>query len=278
MISKYLTFVEINRAMKRYAKLLIPIVLVMLVVLMASFGGSNLKNSNGAPAGYSNSPADGQNCSHCMGGSAAAVTGWITSNIPATGYEISTTYTITVKATGTGKKGFEVSPQDLSGNLIGTLSAGTGNKLVGSGKYVTHSAALSSNPATWNFQWTSPSTPVGPITFYGSMAVTQSATKTTTMTVGYSTVGLAEKKQPEISVYPNPAKDKITVSLPLLQEGPVQVDLLNSVGNLVRNLSDEPSASGEYQRSFSIDQPAGIYFLKLNTGGRDYLRKLIIVK
>ena len=263
--------------MKKLNYLLIPVGSLLFVILMASFGGSTLKSSNGAPAGYTNSPADGMNCSHCMGGSAVPVTGWITSDVPATGYVPGTTYTITVTATGTGKKGFEVSPQDLAGNLIGSLTAGSGSKLVGSNKYITHTATKSGNPSTWTFQWTPPPGGAGPVTFYGSIIVSMLNTKTTTLIVDQTTVGLAEKGQPILNIFPNPVRDRVTVAFSIGSPGIVSLDLLNDRSEHVANLMQESCSAGQHQKSFPIGQPAGLYFLKINDGGTESFKKLIIL-
>jgi hypothetical protein len=263
--------------MKKYFIILFPVGAILFVILMASFDGSDLKSSGGSPAGYTNSPGDGQNCSHCMGGTATPVTGWITSNIPGTGYVHGSTYTITVTATGSGDKGFQVSPQDIAGNLMGTLIAGTGNKLVGSNKYVTHNAAQTGDNVTWNFQWTAPSPGAGNVTFYGSIAVGKLNTKTTTLTVSQSTVGIGERKQPVISVFPNPAHHSFTVTIPVQEPGSVKLDLLNTNGGVVLNLFQEPVGAGEFVRTFSVDIPAGIYLLRSVNGEKNLINKLIII-
>ncbi|OFY17098.1 MAG: hypothetical protein A2X11_01880 [Bacteroidetes bacterium GWE2_42_24] len=126
----------------------------------------------GAPAGYTGSPGDGNNCTSCHGGTATTSPGWITSDIPGSGYIPGVTYQITAtnSLAGNGKKyGFEVSPQNTSGTLLGTLTAGTGTQLVGNGKYVTHSlATLVTN--SWTFSWTAPVAGTGNVTFYGAFA------------------------------------------------------------------------------------------------------------
>ncbi|MBU3675748.1 MAG: hypothetical protein FGM54_00995, partial [Chitinophagaceae bacterium] len=82
------------------------------------------------------------------------------------GYVPGTNYTITVSiAGGTARKGFQVSPQNASGVLMGTLTAGTGNRVVSS-KYVTHTSAKTSNPGTWTFTWTAPATGANPVVFF----------------------------------------------------------------------------------------------------------------
>jgi len=262
--------------MKKATYFLIACTSFLFTILMAGFGGDNLKNSSGAPAGNTNSPGDGQNCTHCMGGSAAAVTGWITSDVPASGYLPGSTYTITVTATGTGKKGFEVSPQDLTGNLVGTLIAGTGSKLVGSNKYVTHNAAKTSNPSTWTFQWTAPAGGAGSVTFYGSIAVTQTVTKTTTLTISQSTVGYAEQDETKLTLFPNPAHDMITLSTLVDTPGVLSIELVNLQGRTVATLMKESCEAGTFKRSFPITQPVGYYFLHLNTGNVHLVKRLIV--
>ena len=139
---------------------------------------------SGSPAGYTGSPGDGGHCVSCHGGSAATVTGWITSNIPATGYIPGSVYTLTVTVSGSGKKGFEVSPQNVTGTQLGVLAAGTGNHLTGGTKYVTQSSAGStSSTVTWSFNWTAPVAGTGMVTFYGACVVGKPNIKLTTLVV-----------------------------------------------------------------------------------------------
>jgi hypothetical protein len=262
--------------MKTHLSLLVTAGLILFVFLLAGFGGDDLKHSSGADPGYTNSPGDGKNCTHCMGGTALPVTDWITSDVPGTGYIPGNTYTITVTATGTGNKGFEVSPQDLTGNLIGTLTAGIGNQLVGSGKYVTHTHASSANPKTWTFQWTAPSAGAGDVTFYGSVAVGKLNTKTTTMTVSQSTVGISENAQPGFILFPNPAHQQINVSFSLETPSKIRLDLLSVNGERIINLVEESFPAGHISRTFTINQPAGFYFLRMNSGENTQLGKVIL--
>ena len=144
---------------------------------------------SGAPAGYTGSPGDGQHCVSCHNGSAATVSGWITSNIPAAGYTAGTVYNITVTVSGTGKKGFEVSPQNASGAQLGVLAAGTSSHLVGGTKYVTQSSAGStSSTVSWMFTWTAPVAGTGTVTFYGAFTVAKANTKLSTTVVNENTV------------------------------------------------------------------------------------------
>jgi hypothetical protein len=139
------------------------------VVLFTS--GYTLMTPTGAPAAKTGSPGDGSNCTECHGGTATTTAGQITSNIPASGYVPGTTYQITATnpLTGSGKMGFEVSPQNAAGTQLGTLVAGAGSKLVGGTKYVTHSNA-NTTTNTWTFSWVAPVAGTGQVTFYGAFA------------------------------------------------------------------------------------------------------------
>ena len=162
--------------------------LLALVVLSISISALNtaISNPTGAPAGKTGSPGDGgATCqgSGCHSGTPTVVAGIITSNVPSNGYTPGTTYTITVTTTGSGNKGLEVSPQDLSGNLLGTMIAGTGTKLLGGGKYLTHTTPKTGSSATWTFQWKAPAAGTGDVTFYGAFAITDKATKKSTLLI-----------------------------------------------------------------------------------------------
>ncbi len=138
----------------------------------------------GSPAGYTGSPGDGVHCTSCHGGSASTVNGWLTSTIPASGYVAGTVYTITATVSGTGKKGFEVSPQNASGAQLGILAAGTNNHLIGGTKYVTqNSSGSSSATVIYNFTWTAPAAGTGAVTFYGAFTVGKTTTKLSTLAV-----------------------------------------------------------------------------------------------
>ncbi len=172
---------------KQSVRFLTRMICTVLIGLAVSAGA--YAYPSGAPAGYTGSPGDGMNCVNCHGGSSAAVTGWITSNIPSQGYTAGTVYTITVTVSGSGKKGFEVSPQNGSGTQLGVLAAGTGSHLTGGTKYVTQSSAGStSSTVTWSFTWTAPTAGTGMVTFYGAFCVGKSNTKLSTLVVNENSV------------------------------------------------------------------------------------------
>ena len=93
-------------------------ILRQLVILIIGIISSNVNAyPSGSPGGYSSAPAEGKNCTYCHHGSASTVNNILSSNVPAEGYTPGVSYTITISLAGSGKKGYEVSPQNGSGAL-----------------------------------------------------------------------------------------------------------------------------------------------------------------
>jgi hypothetical protein len=263
--------------MKKYYSLLFPAFLAAVLVVLSGFGGGDLKSSGGAPPGYTNSPFDNKNCSHCMGGTATPVSGWITSTIPSSGYVLGQTYNIIVSGTGTSKKGFQLSPQDPSGALIGVLTPVGNTKLVGFGKYITHTTPSQANPTIWTFQWTAPSLETGDVVFYASIALGKTDTRVTTYTVSQSSVGIGEKGIRITKVGPNPAHDRLTLSFILPVEATCSADLLSLSGKSFPVLVPETLPSGSWTKQLSISVPAGLYILRLHAGGTQLTEKIVVI-
>ena len=118
-------------------------------------------NSTGAPAGRTGSPGDnGNTCATagCHGATPTAGSNLFLVGVPSGGYNPGQTYLVQVNFSGTGNKGFQISPQNQTGTLLGelintTTSGNQGTQTVGSGKYITHRLAQSTASASWTFQW-----------------------------------------------------------------------------------------------------------------------------
>jgi hypothetical protein len=263
--------------MKRSAFLLLPAAMVAL--LLSSYSGKDSKYPGGAPAGYTGSPSDNQNCTACHNGSASTVQNWITSDVGPEGYVPGQTYTITVTVTGSGTKGFEVSPQNQAGDLLGTLVAGTGSKLVGSGKYVTHTSSSNANPKVWTFQWTAPDAGTGPVTMYGAFALNKSATKLSTLAIAENTTtSVPEAVVPGgIKVFPNPAIDLMHVGFNLESASDVTISLVNISTGIKQLLKREKMSPGAHDLSLDCSTVAnGSYILLMDSGTGKSQTKVII--
>jgi len=262
--------------MKLNAILSLP--LVGLILIIYGFGG-NAKWPGGSPGGYTGSPGDGKDCTHCHGGTATQVTGWITSDIPAEGYIPGETYTINISVTGAGDKGFEVSPQNLQGDLLGTLIDGPGIHLVAGNTAVTQDDATSANPATWQFEWTAPDAGTGGVTFYGAFTVNKPVTKLSTYTAQENTgVKLVEHERFTTRIYPNPASEYIHIHYWAEDAGTLAIDLISLQGTKNRIIEESIVAGGlsifDYTLPSGLD--AGLYILQISTATGSENFKLIV--
>jgi len=248
-----------------------------LTLLLSSYSGDS-KYGGGSPGGYTGSPGDAKTCVQCHGGTASAVTGWITSNVPSGGYIPGTTYTMTVTITGTGKKGFEVSPQTPSGALVGTLTAGSGTHLVNANKAVTQSSSSTANPYTKTFTWTAPVAGTGDVTFYGAFTLNKPVTKLCTLVIPENTTGIDETEYDHFLVSPNPISDHVQVNFFMSAKGIMEIRLIDISGrNGVYLLNDELPA-GTYHQSLQIPSglKKGVYILIFQQDTKRHQEKVII--
>jgi len=264
-------------------KITITLAIAVVAIIVFSLSGKfAFSYDGGAPSAHANDPASGSaNCTSCHGGTAATVTGWITSNIPAAGYTPGTTYTITTPSTGTGgNKGFEISPQSASGAYLGTLIAGTGTGLTGSNHYIRSTGSgITTNPMTWTFTWTAPATGLGPVGFYGAYAIGTGTTKITSYIVSENTSGITEASvKTGFSIYPNPVVDNMNISYTLSASSKVAINLYSLDGKKVAELSNKEQTSGTFTEKINIKDLnlKGIYLVELKTGDKTTLQKVVI--
>lgn len=151
-----------------------------IVIAASSITFNSFSYTAGSPEACTGSPGDKGTCAkpECHKGTASAKAGLITSTVPASGYVAGQVYTITAKVSGaaTAKKfGFQVSPQNASGKLLGTLAVvnATETKLTNKGKYICHKEPGTDGKGskTWTFKWTAPAAGSGKVTFYGCFLI-----------------------------------------------------------------------------------------------------------
>ena len=272
--------------MKKRTKVSISIFsLAIISIFISEYTSPAHGNSNGSPAGRTGSLGDGSNCTSCHSGSASTQAGLITSNIPIEGYTPGQTYTITGTITTTGKTkfGFEISPQNTSGNLKGTLilTNTTATQLVGSGKYITHKTAGCSFPsgtATWSFDWTAPVSGSGDLTFYGAFNSSNNngsssgdAISLSSLAVSEAPTGIADinSNSNQVLIYPNPVSDKLFISTGLAGPQNMTVGIIDVAGKLVKEIE---SSNGFIDFN---DILKGYYVLKINTPNGVFIKKVV---
>lgn len=253
----------------------ISIMSVITIIVLSAFSGTT-KYPSGAPVGYTGSPSDGQNCSNCHNGTAVNATGFITSNIPVTGYIPGTTYTITCAFTGSGKKGFEISPQSISGAALGTLIAGSGTQIL-QNKYITHTSANNTSSASWSFQWVAPPLTTGTVTFYGACVISKPNTKLTTLVVQENNLGINNLININLCVFPNPLNEILNINYQLNVNSSVEINLFSMEGKKIETLMQNEQNQGNYSQSFDISHyQSGIYLLEFLQKNQKTLKKIII--
>jgi hypothetical protein len=262
--------------MKKAFLFILP--LLTSAILLSSYSGNNLRYPGGAPAGYTGSPGDGKDCTDCHGGSSTPVTGWITSDVGPEGYIPGTTYNITLTVSGSGDKGFEVSPQDDAGNFYGTLIAGSGSKLVGNNHYITQTSSSSSNPKVWNFQWVAPEAGSGMVTMYGAFALNKSVTRTSTLAIPENTsVFISEEEIPGVEIFPVPADQhtRITFDLTGGQHGKLVV--YDTGGKEAALVAQGFFDSGSHQYTAKTgSMKNGVYFIRFEGEKLNFTRKVLV--
>lgn len=260
------------------------VLLLVVALLIGGFSGQQgLKYPTGAPAGYTGSPGDGKNCTSCHGGTATNTSGIITTDIPPTGYVAGYTYNITVTVTGTGKKGFQLSPQKPTGEQVGTLLPGTASQVLSGGKYITHTQASTASTATWNFQWQAPSQPgTGPVTFYLAHVRNKPNVFLSNLTVEENYhVGQPEASQGEgLRVWPNPVNGVFNVSFFASEDSEANLSLIPvNGGNTLPLFSGRANLGLNYWQLNRPEQASpGLYLLRIQLASCTLMTKILIQK
>ena len=132
--------------------------------------------SAGAPVSRTGSPGDGMTCmDQCHGANPGTPNGneAITLiGLPIEGYVPGQVYNLTLAATGSSNDifGFEISPQDWTGEMRGSWITGGSNLVqILNTKWMTHTFAGNSGSGgarSWDFQWEAPSLGTGDVNFY----------------------------------------------------------------------------------------------------------------
>jgi hypothetical protein len=231
-------------------------------------------------------------------------THWISSNVPASGYIPGTTYTVTCKAVSTvsgqnSNFGFECTPENKSGKLLGTLanivtSGAHSTQIISSSpsKWVTHTSGSyqATDSTTWSFQWTAPNPAVGAVEFYATFNCGSGDSRTTAQIYRDSihidqdsTAGIDQLTAfiDEVKVYPNPVNDKLTVTYVLKAEATISINIIAMDGKKVCSLlSNCKQGAGGQNGTYSVNAnlKQGTYLLEIREDeGAIYQKILVIV-
>ena len=91
-------------------------------------------------------------------------------------------------------------------------------------------------------------------------------------TINFSHVSIDEIESEDISIYPNPADNKINIELHDEQIESAQIEIIDTIGRSI--YINNTSSNNEISIDVS-NLSKGIYFIKLNTEDRQYIQKFI---
>ncbi|RMF61393.1 MAG: T9SS C-terminal target domain-containing protein [Calditrichaeota bacterium] len=79
--------------------------------------------------------------------------------------------------------------------------------------------------------------------------------------------------------YPNPFNPETTIRYRLLQKSPVQLSIINTLGQTVAVLVDSTQTPGNYRVNWNASHvPSGLYFCRLSTRGNTQVIKMLLIK
>ena len=136
----------------------------------------------------------------------------------------------------------------------------------------------------WEFGDSESSVEISPTHIYqsdGIYSVKLTATNScgnsnSTKTLDIMTVSTNEISiESEISIFPNPAKDRFTLKIEGEYFGEYQISLINSIGQIIRQGKEIKSSNiVEYQIGIT-DLPSGTYFVQINSEKENHMKKII---
>jgi hypothetical protein len=278
-------------------KVTLAVFFISLFLITGNIFYKSNSNASGAPAGYTGSPGDGgSDCTACHSGtSVTGPTGMIDSDIQFSGYIPDSTYTISayISESGVNKFGFEISPQDANGNLMGTMTVtnSTETKLISNNKYITHTSSGNTgtnNSKSWSFTWTAPSANSGDVTFYGAFnAANDNGTTAGDKIYTYSltaseaiSTGIPENMNvsTDCNVYPNPIRSAFSISYKNEKSGNVLVELLDLNGRVISKLLETNRSEGLQNENLEINEiNTGVYFIKITTAMSSYTQRIMVI-
>ncbi|QOD61771.1 T9SS type A sorting domain-containing protein [Polaribacter haliotis] len=234
------------------------------LVLMSNAGGKVNATSTG-------SPGDGGSCISCHNGGNFGASAAISTNIPATGYDTNTAYTITVTANSSAPAhGFQLTAEKESNNSkIGTFTPGSTTRTINAGNTsITHN---SPNNKSWTFTWNSPATDEGQIKFYAAVNAANgngSAFDSSDQTVLTSTntinvLGIPEAKRLNFEMFPNPSSTMLNIQLPA-ENFNGKVEFFDVVGRMI--LSKKITSKDKNVDVTNLNK--GIYTLKITSDNK----------
>ncbi|MBA3663584.1 MAG: T9SS type A sorting domain-containing protein [Bacteroidetes bacterium] len=220
-------------------------------------------------------------------------------------YVPGTTYNMTITVSETGKNlfGFSFEALDNSGNTSITVNNATGSITVtdavrtrtgqpfSTGRLtLTHktNGGAVANAANFTFSWKAPAS--GTVNIYYDGAAVNSNTladagdnvysksmQLTPNTATVTAIGLNDNIENSLVLFPNPAKDHFTLNFNEEDLPFVDVQIMSVDGKIIKHYNKAAGDGKRFSNRYDVDDLArGSYIVKINTGKKTVLKKLII--
>lgn len=94
-----------------------------------------------------------------------------------------------------------------------------------------------------------------------------------------SSSSLKDKLLTIVKIYPNPVEDQLNIILSLNKDTPVNIKVMDLLGNEVVTLANERLLAGEQTRTFNLPNRlnTGIYFLKITAGAETQVKRISVL-
>lgn len=82
-----------------------------------------------------------------------------------------------------------------------------------------------------------------------------------------------------VQVYPNPASDKIQMEFNILQSSELEIQIVNSIGELISKVFEGPAVPGILRKEFGVaNLSKGLYFVRVYSNGKSEQFKFTVGK
>lgn len=252
-------------------------------------------NQAGSPGGRTGAPGDGT-CTQCHSGTVQSGSGFnlvtlLDGGNPVTEYEPNTTYEVTVSmATANAKNGFEIVALNPSNTMAGTfaITDATNTKTITSGgkTRVTHKLA-GTTATSWSFNWTSPATNVGTVTFYMATNQTNSSgsdagdvIRTSQHPFGSQASLDDVSSKVETSIGYQASTNSLNIQLNSKVDGSVFVNVVDLNGKSVFTENVGKISAGESSLAVRLNNElnSGIYMINVSVDNNMTMKKVFISK
>lgn len=271
------------------------VVLILPVLLI--WHSQLVSFSDGPPTGRTGAPGEqtcyNGSCHNSFTLNSGPGSTQISSNLPMTGYEPDSVYTLKahVKQTDAARFGFQLiafDPQQntSSGALQLIDTAGVEIILDGNRQYIRHNDAIeAADSAQWIFEWQAPPAATGPVVFHAAFLAANNNNNRqgdyvyTTQLTAHPTSGTTSTRRlmpdlnhPRIFQHGN----ELWLELQLAHPTGLEVEVLDVQGKHHYQLTDHAPA-GAYRHAISVSQwSAGIYLLVIRSPHSQSAQKIRI--